>query len=402
MRGILFTTYGNKGVGISAHRVAIIEFGPQPAPGELIGESYASVDSFLAVPQAYDAVLLNLPASQAGQSLRLLREQPTYRYSLIYCCQDQDALCCALGDGAPPTDEQAIVLAVQGWKERYAALNPQSLEIGFETRVLAWLWLGSARRIIAVQDASKADFYAYPLLEALACGKAFEPLLILQLLSQRGWLSRTGLVDRVRFCARCDSRRLSQVRCLDCDKRYEQDELRVQEIYSYQLTEAGYMRCRQGLHMELAFSEHFDAQGLIGEDAFRYSLDWLLDMHRRYGEPVFSLVGLRFVNLQQAVAALGEPQGYALVDSLVERLVDIIREPDRCTRSSEDILWLLLPNTNKEGLAKVMQRLARLTDPFKDSLPGLELRMKGIAAPLDVRVNEDASLLMTRVAAGLK
>lgn len=402
MRGILFSIYENKGVCISAHCVAVIESGLQQAVGELSCESYDSVDSFLAAPQVYDSVLLNLPASQAGQSLRLLREQPTYRYRLIYCCQDQDALCSALGDGAPPADDRMMASAVQGWKERYAALSPESLDISFETRVLAWLWSDSARRIIAVQDASKTDFYSYPLFDTLACGKAFEPLPILQQLSQQGWLSRAGLIDRVRFCARCGSRRLSQVRCLDCDKRYEQNELRMQEIYSYQLTEAGYMRCGQGLHLELAFSEHFEAQGLIGEDVFRYSLDWLLDMHRRYGEPVFSLVGLRFVTLQQAVAALGEPQGYALVDSLVERLVDIIREPDRCSRSGEDVLWLLLPNTNKEGLAKVMQRLSRLIDPFKESSPGLELRMKGIAAPLDLRIDEDAGLLLSRVGAGLK
>lgn len=387
---------------ISAHRIAIIEFGQQPASGKLSAESYDSVDGLLAAPQTYDAVLLNLPASQAGQSLRLLREQPAYRYSLIYCCQNQDALCCAMGDGAPPADDETMALAVQGAKERYASLDPQHLEMDFDARLLAWLWLGSARRVVAVQDPGKTDFYAYPLLEALACGQVLEPLLVLQRLSQRGWLSRAGLVDRVRFCAHCGSRRLSQVRCLDCDKRYEQDELQVREIFSYQLTEAGYMRCGQSLHMELAFGEHFDAQGLIGEEVFRYSLDWLLDMHRRYGAPVFSLVGLRFANLPQAVAALGEPQGYALVNSMVERLVDIVREADRCSRSGEDALWLLLPNTDKEGLAKVVQRLSRLADLFKDSLPGVELRMKGIAAPLDVRVNEDAGVLMARVAAGLK
>ena len=401
--GVYFSPcYEIKGVRICAPRVAVIEFGPQSASDKSSADSYDSVDGLLAASAVYDALVLDLPASQAGQSLRLLRAHPAYRYSYIYCARDQDGWCDALGDGAPPKDDQALACAVQGWKDRYATLSPASLENSYETRVLAWLWLGGARRILALQDAGKADFYSYPLLDTLAEGKIFDALSTLQLLGQGGWLGRAALVDRVRFCARCGSRRLSQVRCLQCDSRHEQNELRVQEIYSYQLTEAGYMRCSQGLHMELAFSANFDVQGLIGEEAFRYSLDWLLDMHRRYGEPVFSLVGLRFVNLQEALAASGEQQGRVLVDSLIERLVDIIREPDRCARSGEDMLWLLLPNTNKQGLAKVVQRLAGLMDPFKESMPGLEMRLKGIAAPLDLRIDEDAGLLMTRVGSGLR
>lgn len=387
----------------SAYRVAIIGFGKPQASGHLNAESYDSVDGVVAAPHAYNAVLLDLPASQAGSALRLLRKQCSYRYSLIYCCQDQDAWCRALGDGAPPVDDAAMTEAMRELAQRRSTLKDEILDVSFEARVLAWLWLNPARRrLVAVQNVDRFDFYAYPLLEALAGGRVFEPLELLHRLSRRGCIGQTELVGKVRFCACCGSWRLSQTRCLDCGGRHEQFTPRIQKIHNYQLTEAGHMHDAPGLHIDLAFGEHFDERGLIDEDAFRYSLDWLLDMHRRYGEPAFSLLSLRFVNLQQAVAALGQPQGNTALGTMVENLVDMMREADRCARTGEDVFWVLLPNTNKQGLAKVMQRVSRQAELFNDALPGMQLRMKGIAAPTDVQHSEDAVALMERVFSGVK
>jgi len=121
-------------------------------------------------------------------------------------------------------------------------------------------------------------------------------------------------------------------------------------------------------------------------------------MQRRYGQPGFSLVGLRFERLQEAVAALGEQQGYALVDEVVTRLVEIVRDTDRCTRTHEDLLWILLPQTNAEGMAKVMDRIRRLSVLIAETAGMVELRMAGCVAPNDIAEGESAALLMARVA----
>jgi hypothetical protein len=45
----------------------------------------------------------------------------------------------------------------------------------------------------------------------------------------------------------------------------------------------------------------------------------------------------------------GEGRTIAMLDTLVERLMQVIRDTDRCMRGSEDVLWLLLPQTSARG-----------------------------------------------------
>lgn len=70
-------------------------------------EHFADLGSLLAAP-AFDVVLLDLPAVYSGRVLRKLRTLHPYRYSLIYCCRDQNGWCEALGDGACPVESSEI------------------------------------------------------------------------------------------------------------------------------------------------------------------------------------------------------------------------------------------------------------------------------------------------------
>lgn len=440
-------------------------------------DRFGDLSELLAAP-AYDVLLLDLPGPLAGQALRSLRLSESYRFSLIYCCRDQDAWCTALGDGTPPADLGALTPLWRLWKERFALFNRGAAPERFETRVLAWLWLRSRGDIHALRDPQVPQHYRYPLLEALAIDESVNAFVWLQLMTQQGLLEEGELVDRLRLCIGCGSGRLNYVdvcaechsldiarqpslhcftcghvapqehflkdglllcpnclsrlrhigsdydrplenyrcrscqaffvdaaveaRCLDCGQVHEPEKLRVREVRHFRLAEAGRLRCRQGFVSETSHSEQFGRLNLLGARTFREMLGWQIQIVRRYREPAFSLLGLRFVNLANTLAKLGELSGHALVDSLVERLQEAVRETDRFTRSSEEHLWLLLPNTGAEGLASLRQRLARVAELLKTSeARDIELRMVGFSAPQDLLEQEDGELLLARLAGEL-
>ena len=193
-----------------------------------------------------------------------------------------------------------------------------------------------------------------------------------------------------------------EARCLDCGQSHSPDRLRIREVRHYRLTEAGRLRCRQGLSQSQDQVDHFGQMNLLSNRAFRELLDWQIEVVRRDGMPTFSLLGLRCANLTEALARVGEQRGHALLDGLVERLQVALREGDRCTRSSEDRLWLLLPNTTEEGLASLRERLARAAELLRaPNVRDIELRMIGFTAPEDMLEQEDSELLLARLSGEL-
>lgn len=456
-------------------RLAII--GPaQNKPARADAERHTSVAHLLS-EAPYDVVLLDLPAAQAGQALRKLRQHSDYGLTLIYCCQNEDTLCEALGDGPAPTDAQ-LLLEWQTWHARHGQLGEKSIHQRFETRLLAWLWLRQQRQIRAVRNPLAAEHYEYPLLGALAGADQGSQFAVLQLMTQEGYLEAQALVDRLRLCVNCGSGRLNyidicpdcqsiaiarepslhcfvcghvgvqenflkdgvllcpncltrlrhigsdydrpmenyrcrscraffvdakvQARCLDCGDTHMPDELRVYEVCSYRLTEAGRLRCRQGLSSSRLQSKSFNALGLISVSSFRYLVDWLIQMQTRYENPGFSLLGLRFVNFEQALDNLGEQRANLLVDNLVDRMVAGLRTTDRCTRTDDESLWLLLPCTDQAGLNTVKQRINKLNDLFATSgAREIEVRTVSVTAPAELLDREDSELLMARLAGEL-
>ena len=436
-------------------------------------DRFADLNGLLAAP-VYDVLLIDLPGVSAGQLLRSLRLDQQYRFALIYCCQDQDAWCEALGDGRPPADLGAITPLWRLWQERFNLFNRGAAPERFEARVLAWLWLRSRGDVHAVRDAGVAQHYRYPLLEALSDGETISDFSWLQLMTQQGWLEEGVLLDRLRLCTDCGSGRLNYVdvcpecqaldisrqpslhcftcghvgaqehflkdglllcpncfsrlrhigsdydrplenyrcrscqaffvdaeveaRCLDCGQAHAPDKLRVREVRHFRLAEAGRLRCRQGYSASVAETDQFGALNLLNQKSFHELLNWQLQLVRRYKQPAFSLLGLRFVNLAATISALGELRGHALVDSLVERLQEAVRDTDRCSRVSEEILWIMMPHTDAAGLAVVRKRLQEGAERLASEQIGqLQLRQIGFTAPADLLEQEDAALLLARL-----
>lgn len=456
----------------SVPRVAVLGVSSSPFTGIEV-ERHLDLAT-LSDGATYDVVLLDLPGARAGEALRSLRMDRRYRFSLIYCCQDQDNWCAALGDGAPPPDLGALAPLWRLWRERFGVFNHGAAPERFEARVLAWLWLRPHGAVRAVRDASVAQHYRYPLLEALEDDETPNAFAWLQLMTQQGWLEEAELLDRVRLCVSCGSGRLNYVdvcpecqaleiarqpslhcftcghvgpqehflkdglllcpnclsrlrhigsdydrplenyrcrgcqaffvdaeveaRCLDCGHAHAPDKLRVREVRNYRLAEAGRLRCRQGYTANAVDTDRFGQLNLLSHKSFHDLLNWQLQLVRRYKQPAFSLLGLRFVNLAATIGELGELRGHALVDSLVERLQEAVRDTDRCSRVSEEILWVMMPHTDAAGLAVVHQRLAQGAERLASEQIGrLQLRQVGFTAPADLLEQEDAALLLARL-----
>jgi GGDEF domain-containing protein len=438
-------------------------------------EHFADIASLLAAP-AFDVVLLDLPAAYAGRVLRKLRTIPPYRYSLIYCCRDQNGWCEALGDGACPVDSSEIRALWGVWHERYKLFVQGSATERFESRVLSWLWLRDNAHIYALRDPEVPQHYRYPLLDALADSEQINPFVWLSLMVQQDWLEEGVLVDRVRLCSECGSGRLNyidvcaecqaldisrqpslhcftcghvgpqenflkdgvllcpnclnrlrhigsdydrpmenyrcrscqaffvdadvQARCLDCGLSHTPDKLRVREVRDFRLAEAGRFRCRQEFSDQSV--RHFGRLNLLGGKDFYDLLTWQIQVVRRYPVPAFSVLGLRFVNLASTLSRLGEHHGHAFIDSVAERLKETVRDTDRCSRSTEEYFWIMLPHTDDTGLETVKQRLSRVAELFSaPEVSDISLRVVSITAPQDLLEQEDGELLLARLASEL-
>ncbi len=435
--------------------------------------TYSEVAGLLTSATTYDVLILDVPGRQAGEMLRSLRIDRRYHFNLIYCGQDQDSWCIALADGAPPVDLNVLQPLWRLWRERFTAFSNTNAPERFEARVLAWLWLRSHGRIMAVRDASVAQHYRYPLLEALGEDESHNAFTWLQLMVQQGWLEDDELIDRLRLCIGCGSGRLNYVdvcaechsleiarqpslhcftcghvaaqehfvkdgvllcpncmtrlrhigsdydrplenfrcrscqaffvdaeveaRCLDCGKSHAPDKLRIREVRHFKLSETGRLRCRQG-YSNQSLDIDFGKLGLVNRKLFASMVDWQLQLVKRYKRPGFALLGLRFVNISATVQALGDLRGHALIDAVVERLQESVRETDRCSRLSEEVLWILMPHADAAGLDVVRKRISAGVDKASaGELSQLEVRQIGFVAPDEVEEHEDAALLLARL-----
>lgn len=187
-----------------------------------------------------------------------------------------------------------------------------------------------------------------------------------------------------------------EARCLDCDTHHTPDELRIREVRPFTLSEQGRLRCRQGFTGEAQAESHFGRLNLVSPGAFSNLLEWQIQQGRRYGEPAMgSLLLLRFGNLGEA---LSQQRGTTLLDSLIDRIRETVRETDRCARTRDELLWLLLPQTDREGMDRLRERLSELNRLFheQDSVH-IDLRSVGFTLPDDLLPQEDSDLLMARL-----
>lgn len=184
------------------------------------------------------------------------------------------------------------------------------------------------------------------------------------------------------------------VRCASCEKEMVPDDLISNKIYSWKLSDRGRMLAARGDEFDIASS--FDQLDFISRELFVHDLDWLLVSSRRYPDITFSLFGIYFVNLPELVSQIGHTQVLQMLEAFAQRLRSMLRVPDLSTRSAENLVWLLLPFTNEEGLHGFQARIeANLNALQKDNELRLDVRFVGVSAS-QIHEREDAELLLAR------
>ena len=187
-----------------------------------------------------------------------------------------------------------------------------------------------------------------------------------------------------------------EARCLECGEHHEPNELKICEIRPYHLSERGRLRCRQGFS-DQSVAEAFGRLNLIAVPTFSTLLNWEIQQARRY--KTMQPCSLLLMRMEALEKLSGYSEGLAIVDSLVDRIQEAIRDTDRCTRTREDLLWFLLPHTDRQGMEVLRSRLSELSELYKPQQSDwqTEIRLAGYTLPEDLLTQEDGDLLMARL-----
>ena len=185
------------------------------------------------------------------------------------------------------------------------------------------------------------------------------------------------------------------VRCAMCQKEMAPIDLVSNKIQSWRLSDRGRLIAIR--------SEDFDIGTCFGQidfiscELFLHDLDWLLVMSRRYPDVNFSLFGIYFVNLTELLEQLGHTRLLLMLESFAERLRKLLRTPDLSTRTSENMLWILLPNTDENGLDGFQKRVEHnIKLLLEDSEMKLDYRFLCVPST-HIPGKETAELLLARL-----
>lgn len=190
-----------------------------------------------------------------------------------------------------------------------------------------------------------------------------------------------------------------QIRCAMCEKEMQPSELILNEIHSWRLSDKGRTIAFRGEVFDL--SSGFDQLDFISRELFIHDLDWMMVTSQRYLNVHFSLFGIYFANLPDLAELFNHARLLQMLESFAQRLRSLLRTPDLSTRTSENMLWLLLPNTDEQGLNGFQKRIeSSMKMLLEESEHKLDFRFIGISSR-NISGKENAQLLLARLAGEL-
>jgi GGDEF domain-containing protein/DNA-directed RNA polymerase subunit RPC12/RpoP len=413
------------------------------------------------------------PGDEARDFVRRVREDPVACVRPLYLTASLGDLHDSLSDGIAATPEEATDRAAS-LVVRSEEIHMRSLPEGRDFRMLGYLYLRDGGDLMPLKRPFSAEVYSYPVADCIA-GEGYEGASWLRTLRDRGLLAQGSLVDRLRFCPRCECSHLNYVDvcpecrsleirkveflhcftcgrvapeeeflkgegmrcpfcgvrlrhlgsdydhplesyiCAQCDARFvdpevvvdchccgarsRPEDLAVRNIHGYRLTEKGRTSVRTGSMEDIyALLDHLN---YVIPDYFLQLLDWLLILIRRYPDAGFGILGIRFDNLPELTDRLGRSRVTQMVDSVAERLRQLIRTTDVSTRTSRGGLWLLLPRTDREGCKILADRIEAM---FDETVPGEAFRTRIVrfSAPGDLQSEEKAATLLAHLSGELE
>lgn len=185
------------------------------------------------------------------------------------------------------------------------------------------------------------------------------------------------------------------VRCAMCETEMNPEELVLTEVHNWRLSDKGRTIAFRGEVFDL--SSGFDQLDFIPRELFIHDLDWMIVTARRYSNINFTLFGIYFANLPELLEHFSHARVLQLLEAFAQRLRNLLRTPDLSTRTSENMLWLLLPNTDEQGLVGFRNRMENsMKTLLQESDYKLDFRFVGVASK-EISAKETAELLLARL-----
>ena len=186
-------------------------------------------------------------------------------------------------------------------------------------------------------------------------------------------------------------------RCLDCGATHQPSALDVREIATLRLSALGRAALRAGQIQESMAA--LDTQNHVEPAQFRRMLDWALATQSRHAEMRLGLMLVQFQNTAQVIEAQGAARVFLMLDEFAHRLHALLRTSDITTRTQEELLWLLLPFSNPQGLEdRLKNALADLSTHTGGA--ALRVRIRHLQIPGDLCTGDHAAQLMARLQDG--
>lgn len=194
-----------------------------------------------------------------------------------------------------------------------------------------------------------------------------------------------------------------KAKCCDCGKIEEPSNLRVIEYYTYKLSENGLLACRQGLKPNDILQGYYANLKLVSRQEFVSAIDWHTAIVKRYGgergDIKCSILGIRFNNTKDLLDNLGEARTSTILENVVSRIEEMVRDTDRCMQGDEITLWVLLPQTNREGVKMLSKRLQRDIDKItNEEHEKLDLSFAEYELCENPNDDHDAAVVLSRAA----
>jgi len=203
------------------------------------------------------------------------------------------------------------------------------------------------------------------------------------------------------LCDNCGARFLEpdiDVLCANCKKKFKPEEVESEFVYRYLLTPFGKLVAFEGRLPINVFEEISVSLGVINYNAFSYILDKFIHISERYERP-FCVLGIYFSVLEEAFAELPIKIRTFLKD-LITVIKDNVRSADILSTSEEKYLFILLPETPKEGGMRVYERIQTQIDKLlkKNKLEDfVRFRIAILCSPSSEKFSTSQELIKTLI-----
>ncbi|MCE5388363.1 MAG: diguanylate cyclase [Acidithiobacillus sp.] len=181
--------------------------------------------------------------------------------------------------------------------------------------------------------------------------------------------------------------------CLYCNAHLSPDDLDPREFHTLAISTQGRTALRAG-RLDESFA-YLDIPQFVLPNYFIRMLDWALAAQQRHPDLGFGLVLLDIGNVPQLFELLGFQSGYALLDEIIKRLGDLLRDSDMVTRTHEYRVWIFLPMSSIDLFIKRLNNV--FSELFSKARATPEIRLWGLQAPQDIEAGDDAETIMRKV-----